>query len=1398
MFYYDKKNLWGNYKNTSGFEFYSGGIFEFYNPDNNVYDPTYNIVDYFNWMEKHDAHDPTSSYWDGDPDDDETGNGWMTSIKCQSGCWNDELQIIECIPSSSCPPLNWRTGLTCWAFSSVAAVESMTNIYFNDHLNLDLSEQEIISCTGIGNNASSTTTALNYIRDYGVRLEECYPYIADDGDCDDVCTNILDSASIEDYQGQIANNDIEKLKKDLIVFGPYIWKKFVPSTFVNHGMTLVGFGTITEGMYLYFDPILQHVYINEYYPNIGDTYWIFKNSGGTYDGIDGYFYMRLTEFPSGGLVGYDYEIIETPMYVYPTVDRLCRDEDNDDYYNWGIGTAPAGCTGEMDGNDNDPALGPMDENGFCKIIDTYHTSFEENFDGWKQSGGDDKDWLKHSGAADYLFGTQWGPENAYDDGGEYYLYVYGQTNSQLYEDAILESPIIEFDDLLCTYEFSFAFHKEAPYGGENSMLEVQVSTNGGETWCVAWGIYGNCSNYTEYDCNAWNLETIMLTSNVNKIRFYAKTGYSYATSSIAIDYVTINKIDNQNQLIITGNLEWNSDYHACNDIIIKPGAKLTIGANCTLFMPSGKKIIVERTGVLAIYGGTITGENEGWWPGVELWGENGTPNNLLHQGKVAITQGGTIKNAVIGIQTIKTIEGEYNYDYSGGIIGTTDANFINNQLAILFFPYEPDNSNSILKNCTFEVNDDFPEEISVNSLVSLNDINGVYFQNATFNDFRTYKPIDEKCTGIYSMDADFTVKAVCANPLQNPCLEWDNSTFNNLKYGIKALRSTSGEPFTVEHTDFVNNVRGIYASGADEISVTLSSFQTYKYDGELPENYGMYLEECTGYQIEENNFYNINESVMGNGLVVSNSGIATNQVYNNTFDKLEYGLIAQHDNRTEDGEDGLSIKCNSFTNCEYDIAVTGRGESPYLGIKWYQGSNDPEPDAPAGNRFSYTWNNEESDYYNETQDIIYWYHQHDGGYNVEPKKFSKELVNPQANYNNPQPFDPETACPSNLGGGGTDDLRGKMAAAEQKIDSVQNLLSILVDGGNTNVLTIEVQTSIPPETWDLYINLLGKSPYLSDTVMKSAINKVNVLPSELLTDVLVANPQSAKSDEVLTEVENRTIPLTDEMKEEIMLNWYVASAKESLESKLAAYKARRGKALNDLLRYFRNDTVSPSPRDSIIAVLQQENSLWAKYSLAYEHLAKGETIQAEVVMNNIPVEFTLSLSEQEDYQDHLMYFNILKQLKQEGKEWYEADTLQIEALYGLAYNNNNKANAYARNVLIFYDTLSYEEPIQYPSFLKSSPIIPIPAQKPAERNSLTIYPNPAKDYFIIRYELDNSYAEAVIHITDMTGRNVKEFNVMATRDYLIVPTSELNNGIYVVKLILNGKEAGIQKVSVKN
>ena len=335
------------------------------------------------------------------------------------------------------------------------------------------------------------------------------------------------------------------------------------------------------------------------------------------------------------------------------------------------------------------------------------------------------------------------------------------------------------------------------------------------------------------------------------------------------------------------------------------------------------------------------------------------------------------------------------------------------------------------------------------------------------------------------------------------------------------------------------------------------------------------------------------------------------------------------------------------------------------------------------------------------------------------------------------------------------------------------------------------------EVRDLYVNLLYESPYLSDTVMTSVVNKENVLPPEMVTDVLVANPQSAKSNEVLAEIENRLIPLTQEQKDAIMQNWYISGAKESLESKLAGYKADYADALYDLIAQFRFDTVSPNPIDSIIAVLESENSLWAKYVLVSEYLSKGDVTMAENTLNNIPATFQFSATEQEEYEDYQDVFDILSNVQQQGTSIFELDSLQKEVLYPVALKEDNRANAWTRNILLTADTLSYLEPVLLPLYLKSSAVIPIPAQKPAQENKLVVYPNPAKSYFIVRYELDNYYTKAIIQLTDISGRMVKQFHTDVTMDYIVVPTNDMESGNYIIKLILNGTQVGFQKLTIK-
>ncbi|MFZ2226097.1 MAG: C1 family peptidase [Candidatus Moraniibacteriota bacterium] len=76
---------------------------------------------------------------------------------------------------------------SCWAFAGVAAVEAMYNIEYGAGNNLNLSEQELLSCNAsqyLGCNGGGPDSATNYILSKGIFPESCSPY---EGDPDIPC-----------------------------------------------------------------------------------------------------------------------------------------------------------------------------------------------------------------------------------------------------------------------------------------------------------------------------------------------------------------------------------------------------------------------------------------------------------------------------------------------------------------------------------------------------------------------------------------------------------------------------------------------------------------------------------------------------------------------------------------------------------------------------------------------------------------------------------------------------------------------------------------------------------------------------------------------------------------------------------------------------------------------------------------------------------------------------------------------------------------------------------------------------------------------------------------------------------------------------------------------------------
>lgn len=125
------------------------------------------------------------------------------------------------------------------------------------------------------------------------------------------------------------------------------------------------------------------------------------------------------------------------------------------------------------------------------------------------------------------------------------------------------------------------------------------------------------------------------------------------------------------------------------------------------------------------------------------------------------------------------------------------------------------------------------------------------------------------------------------------------------------------------------------------------------------------------------------------------------------------------------------------------------------------------------------------------------------------------------------------------------------------------------------------------------------------------------------------------------------------------------------------------------------------------------------------------------------------------------------------------DSLKVTTLWGLIADDtvgNYYPSVLARNCLLNSGLLTYQEPLVFDqdgmksqTERKHYPKITIQS---VGSSYLKVFPNPARDYIIIEYQLNKGCTDGLIRIFSSEGKNIKNVPVYSMNSEIILPIGD--------------------------
>lgn len=372
------------------------------------------------------------------------------------------------------------------------------------------------------------------------------------------------------------------------------------------------------------------------------------------------------------------------------------------------------------------------------------------------------------------------------------------------------------------------------------------------------------------------------------------------------------------------------------------------------------------------------------------------------------------------------------------------------------------------------------------------------------------------------------------------------------------------------------------------------------------------------------------------------------------------------------------------------------------------------------------------------------------------------------------------SCSTNQGGGTVSDPRGRIDSLGLLLDGYWQSFTQLANGGNTAQLEAQILLAGNADYQNLYVDLMGMSPFVEDDQIIELIQNVGF--GELaLRNIMISNPHAIRNPEVEDALVSRVPAVSYQTYQDIMGGMQTITAMDVLKNQMLNANGEIAQIDKQLKAWYAQDSTSII-NDSLGLWLNGRDNYAATLSRVQLKLERSQYSQA--VTDILSVDDSKWGAEQIEQMEQIR--QVALALSTQDHDSIPLNETTYDALMQLHGNTSSeRVKSMIRSMVIAeYDTIAYVEPIMSGATFKQGPEDRMFSE--SQRTSFfSFYPNPTDDKLSIMWPIQlggEGDLSGYLVLMDMSGQVISTIDVDLTTGLYVLDCSALPSGNYIFSI----------------